>query len=279
MGIISTVVAFIASLFFVVTQPTALERFSQKDQQKIRDAAPDFVVAGGRFWDRSVDRRQREARAKKGLSEREAQALGISEIDPCGTVPRWFAATDGQSLSSDLEIVRATAKSGSALRPNDKQFVCEEVLPEGLAVAYSIEMRPRSSANRPLSPGQSIPMKPTRIGPYLLENHGLKKTGDAVRPEFVLDTGRTINYMGQTLAILRIPGSDELGTDILPVSAEQLAQAIVDGQVKLTEWRWDRKTVQEKPTSANPKGRERAVITWIPKDVTPKPAPANESTK
>jgi hypothetical protein len=268
MGIISTVVAFIASLFSVVTQPTALERFSEKDQQKIRDAAPDFVIAGGKFWDRSVDRRQREAKSKKGISEREAQALGISKTDPCDAVPRWHDAVGGMSLTTDREILTVTRKNSAKFEQYVGSYECKYIMQDGVAYVVRAEHTPGYG---PKTREEVLP------SPVFLKGHSLKKTGDHQQISFLVNTGEVRQSATGTWPVYRIASLSELDQDVQPVDPELLAQAIIDGKARFTEWRWDRKTETLPVTMSRPKPVEKITITWISKDITPKPLPDGQA--
>ncbi len=273
---LANLVGMVVCAVSALVGPSALERFDERDWSRLEAASRDFVMVKGTLWDRSVERRQDEAKGRKGISEREAEALGVGGVDPCQTVPLWYDAVSRTQLDRQDEIDRACMADESLVK-NEVEFECLEILPDGHGIAQKtwIQDEPISKSNRARKVGDPpIPTRPVRKygDTVALLNHSLKKTGDRESPSFVKRTDKVVNHAGKTIEVLEIPSVRDLDAAVQPVSLEQLAQAILDGKAKLTDWRWDRKTERDKPTAAFPKGRERTVITWIPKDVTPKPA-------
>lgn len=266
-----------------------LDRFAPADRKRIEAVAPDFVRdREGRFWDRQVERRRQEAGAKK-VPDGELAALGLTppEKDRIGRPkpessvkvepPLWYAALGGKRLTTPDEISEVATRPPAGFQRTRDRFVCVTVHDQD-ALAKRMKYTETRRGEYTVCDYVEAP------SPVLVVGHTFKATGDTMTATAVKEVG-TRGYFDQTLPILELATVSAMEPGVAPVTAEELASAIIADKAGLTEWRWTKKVETQavpqppaprlpsgfRPNQAQPLPPQVTIITWEPRDVTPKP--------
>lgn len=254
----------------------ALDRFAKEDRDAIKVAAPAFVRGtSGLFWDRQVESQRADPKKRP---DAEQLALGLKS-GGCQTVPLWYSATTEERLSRQVDIDAVSKlESGTAgCIVSQDRYVCERVLGEAGAIVElwkdnsAAEKRWLDNAPNPaVRPGQSPPKTRYPKPPppfvatgqkFLLVGATLGVGGGLNKPRIRRLDSRVVD--GQQMDVIELCPPPTVTSLVAPVTAEELAAAILDGKAKLTKWRWQRKESVAKGTPDR--------FEWIARDVTPKP--------
>lgn len=267
--------------------PSHLARFSERDQRIIADAAKHFVVdRQGVYWDLQAEDRRAELLADKERESRLLEPYGIGRTAVWKTVPLWHAAAAERTIY-DPDIIAGLRKAATdGFEPSDDVFVCTTVVSDREAVAEHWIYTPGETGDRPNY------RKSDRD--VLIRGHSFDKPGDELRLPLI-KRGTAIQMGAKKFPVIEIAPASALRAAFRPVDADELAEAIMRGEAKLTRWMFEHRTVPESERGPKRTGhitengqfyfstvseehrKPRSRYIWRSKDVTPSPLPALES--
>ena len=298
------VVALLSAICFgdepaKLSASSAIERFAASDRQRIVDAVKDFVVAkDGTFWDRSVQRQRQAAEIQWAQSKR--RDADRRTAAPFGVVPGitaelplWYDAVGKTQLSEEAAIKKVAFEGGEGCVVTEDRYVASTLLEGGAAivehwkdnaqaiaeyqrVCNEIAQAERKGHNVHLSAPLRRPPEYVEAEPFqvVLKGHDFKFDGDKAE-RLELREVEPYSHFGRTFRAFVECKPEDLRPQTRSVDAEELANAVLTGKARLTEWQ----TLRRAEPSKEKDEPARIWYVWIAKDATPRPVADPAGTK
>lgn len=252
----------------------SMSKFSAAGRAQISKAASNFVVGeDGVWWDRQIE-------ARKESADKPTDAELDAMSDTCACAPLWFSAATGQALRTpeDVRAVSVEVMTQEGCSGSKDRFVCTHILGNGRFVvrrwkdnsaaqkahldAITSWQKRRMTGAKDLTRRPSGPVPDAWLETHeliILTGHRFRAVDEAVDAPVVMEKG-TEAWNGAIFRLIEVCPAPETKARVRTVTPEELAEAILGGSARLTDWRYVR-------------GADD-IITWRSRDVTPTPTEA-----
>jgi len=260
--------------------PSSLARFSPEAQSQITAAAAKFRVDADTdtWYDASALIRLLELRERPSSDAREVAAHGADGSVVYKTVPLLYDGRRGRMICDVEEVAKLVQPTADGYSRCDMVLVCERIVSPDLAIARVFVS---TAFRNDLSWSPKPDPNPYPTGDHVLQslsvavrNHTFRIDGDAMSIKLYREVEPTKDY-SRTLRTLEPCPPEKVRPALRVPTPEELADAILTGRARLTEWTWERKQVSSLERGARgPDGKfTRPAFKWVwtPKDITPIP--------